>query len=225
MRVIPKRLVEMLWFFAGRVDRWAEDPAAIGIDTPTVDGIRDAVLAMEAARAEAGRARLAAERASTEYHSRAEALRSLGSKAVGRIKAHAQDEGGVAVYTAAGLPIPARPGKGAAPGRPTRLRATLIGGGSLRIDWQCDNGRARGVMYEVRRSVDGGPFEFLDAVGRKRFADHALPSGTGVAIYRVTAARVAGRAGHSGSAMLRGEPVDHIVRIGTQNVDEARAAA
>lgn len=225
MRVIPKKLVEMLWFFANRVDAWGEDPAAIGLDEATVDAVGQAVLDMEAARAEAARTRQLAEAASATYRAKAGTLRKLGAGAVASIKAHAHTTGDASVYPAARIPEPASSGKGAAPGTPTRFRVCLLNGGRLRLDWQCDNGRARGVVYEVRRSVDGGPFAVVDIVAEKRFIDAALPRGTGRAIYRVTPARVAGRAGNSGSALVRGPSVDHIVSIGSQNVDEARAAA
>lgn len=225
MRVIPKKLVEMLWFFAGRVDTWAEDPGAIGLDGATVDAVQQALLEMETARAEAARTRQLAEAASATYRSKARKLRKVGSGAVASIKAHAHTTGDASVYHAARIPEPASSGQGAAPGTPTRFRVCLLNGGRLRLDWRCDNGRARGVVYEVRRSVDGGPFAVADIVAEKRFIDAALPRGTGRAIYRVTPARVAGRAGNSGSALVRGRGVDYVLSIGTQNVDEARAAA
>lgn len=225
MRVIPKKLVEMLWFFASRVDTWAENPGAIGLEASTVAAVEQAVLDMEAARAEAARTRQLAEAASATYRAKAGTLRKLGAGAVASIKAHAQTTGDASVYPAARIPEPAGSGQGAAPGTPVRFRVCLLNGGRLQLDWDCDNGRARGVVYEVRRSADGGPFAVVDIVAEKRFVDATLPSGTGRAIYRVTPARVAGRAGHGGSALVRGPSVDHIVSIGTQNVDEARAAA
>ncbi len=225
MRVIPKKLVEMLWFFAGRVDTWEENAAAIGLDAQTVQAVRQALLEAEAARAEAARTRQAAEAASATYRAKARKLRKLGSGAVATIKAHAQTTGDASVYPAARIPKPAASGKGAAPGTPTGFRACLLNGGRLQLDWDCDNGRARGVVYEVRRSVDGGPYAVVDIVAEKRFVDTTLPRRTGQAIYRITPTRAAGRAGNSGSALVRGRSFDYIVSIGSRIVSEARDAA
>ncbi|MCW5757789.1 MAG: hypothetical protein KIT54_11185 [Phycisphaeraceae bacterium] len=217
MRVIPKKLVEMLWFFANRAGPdgpWAADPAAIGLDAASVQAVYQAVQAMEAARSHAAQAQNAARAAMLDYHTKARALREVGSGAITRIKgtAAASGDSAAAVYAAARIPAPHKPGVGARPGIPGRFRVTLRADGTLDLAWDCDNGPARGVLYEVWRSTDGGPLAPWGVVGGKRLIDKTLPVGVGQVLYEVTATRVA-RGAPGG--ILRGRPVRHSVAVGS----------
>ena len=56
--------------------------------------------------------------------------------------------------------------------------------------WKCKNpANAEGTVYELFRSIDGGPMVFLVVTGKKKFTDETLPAGAVSAMYRVTAVR------------------------------------
>ena len=59
-------------------------------------------------------------------------------------------------------------------------------------------------MYEVFRSIDRGPLEYLAVVGKKKFTDETLPAGAASVIYRVTALR----------STQRGPAAFHLVNFG-----------
>ena len=115
------------------------------------------------------------------------------------------------VYATALLPEPKGAGQGALPGRPSRFVATLLADGGLQLAWDCDNGQARHVAYEVLRSLEGGPFVHLRTVGEKRVADDTLPAGTARVSYRVTAVR---KARGRGGLLARGRTAEHVVLVG-----------
>ncbi len=44
-------------------------------------------------------------------------------------------------------------------------------------------------MYHVQRSIDGGPMQFLAAVGERAFVDGTVPAGTREIVYQVRGVR------------------------------------
>ncbi|HEV7297913.1 MAG TPA: hypothetical protein VGN72_00995 [Tepidisphaeraceae bacterium] len=92
--------------------------------------------------------------------------------------------------TTLGLSVRATPSPAPAPGMPIDFSCTL-NGGALDLKWKCNNNPrgSRGVMYQVWRSIDGGPDVYLGGSGSKQFVDNTLPAGSSTVTYKVQAVR------------------------------------
>jgi len=60
-----------------------------------------------------------------------------------------------------------------------------------------------GVIYSVRRALDGGDYVLLDSVGGKTFTDETVPVGTQSVSYAVKAKRGLQMSGWSESLTIR----------------------
>ncbi len=80
------------------------------------------------------------------------------------------------------------------PGKPYDFRADLNGKGGVTATWKCDSPRrGEGVIYYIfRRIGPTGPFKFLFGVGRRKFTDDTIPSGTAQVTYRIHGSRSTG---------------------------------
>jgi hypothetical protein len=106
------------------------------------------------------------------------------------------------VYIRSWLPLPKKASPVGVPGRPTEFKVELDAIGQIQLRWKCKNpANAEGTVYEIFRSINGGPKVFLAVTGKKKFTDETLPAGAARAMYRVTAVRSTKR-GPAGSYLV-----------------------
>ncbi len=206
MRVLPKSDSRLIDFLAAHLDVWEADPGAIGLTAAEVAALRTLYESASAARTAALEARDAARAATASFREAASTARRRTAGAVARIKAAAADD--PEVYAAAAIPAPRPPSPAPAPGVPYRFRTTLRQDGTVGLRWSCATPPGLGgTVYEVARSLGGGPFETLGVAGGRAFTDETLPpgGGGGETVYRVRALRSTGR----------GDPALHAVLFGS----------
>jgi len=81
----------------------------------------------------------------------------------------------------------------------------LLQNTSLELKWKCNNpSGTQGTIYEVKRAIGGGAFNFVGATGVKLFTDDTLPSGSAPVTYQITAVR----------STARGNPAQFTVNFG-----------
>lgn len=214
MSTIPERLPDVIDWCVDHVQAWAGDPAAIGLDEPTVDALDDLAQEAQAAERAYERAKAAAAAAGARYRERTLALRGQASSAVGRVRAFAATRPSPEkVLADARLPAPRDAGPAPAPGRPTGLTFDLLEDGALAVSFKCDNRppgrrRVRGVTYVVERRDGGvageGPFVYVQTALTRRFVDATIPPGTASVTYRITAQ----------TSTRRGKPAVKVVSFG-----------
>lgn len=215
MPTTPRTRRGKLAFYEAHLAPWGEHRAAIGLDDEQVGELAARLEATRAALLAAEEARAAARAATAAFRAEAAALAELGSGMIASIRVtadRAEATGGdpADVYALAQIPAPKRRGRAPAPGTPYALRAELLADGALALVWKCDNPRGpSGTMYEIHRSLDGGPFAFLGLAGERRATDRTLPAGTASVVYRITAAR----------STRRGEPAQFIVNLGVADAE------
>ena len=214
--VLPDNPASQVQFFKNRAEAWVSEAASIGLSDAQALAVRDATLAAEAAWRRAYDAREAARMATQDWEFAAKTLREVGGSAIRTIKSFAEATGTPGVYSAASIPIPARPGPKArspeerdnAVPRIRTCSARPDSHGNVVIEWTCGEGATKGagfgMFYRVYRAIDGGERILLDAVGSPgagkrtcRFTDTAIPIGTRTAEYAVTPMR-GGGVGRSG---------------------------
>lgn len=89
-----------------------------------------------------------------------------------------------------GLSVRAAPSPLPPPGKPDKIQASVSGIGEVILTWICDNPPgARGTLFRIWRSIDGGNLEPLGIVGKKRFVDDSLTIGFTSVEYRIQAVR------------------------------------
>ena len=190
MRVIPKSPTDKIRFVQARIAKWAQNFALIGLDAGEIADIEAKLSAAQAARQAQINAQQAARAATQAFHNAADALARASGNAVLKVRAKAQTTDDVQVYFRALLPRPKQASPVAAPGRPADFTVELDAIGQVNLRWKCKNpANAEGTVYEIFRSIDRGPLEYLAVVGKKKFTDEGLPAGAASATYRVTAVR------------------------------------
>ncbi len=199
-RIVPEAKRSRLEFYESHLAPWTENTAAIGLSAPAVAALAAALAEARAAFNAQQEAHRAAQAATLRFHNAMDHLHSapgLGADLIATIKNHAAVTANPEVYVLAMLPPPPPAvvrGAGPRPGRPFAFSADLLGDGSLRLRWKCRNPRgSTGVMYDVRRAVDGGPPEHLITAGTRSFRDATLPRGAASAVYEITAQRSTAR--------------------------------
>jgi hypothetical protein len=190
MRLVPEDNFGRISFYRTRVATWIERAAEIGVSVEAAEALQtEADAAWEAYQA-ASRARVVAEAATSRMNDAIARMANSGAAAISQIRGTARLDG-EQVYVRALIDPPAKGSPIAAPGKPDRFDAAIGGVGELTLTWKCKNPRgAVGTMYKVSRQIAvGGPFEFLDIVGEKRFVDETIPPGTATVTYQVQAFR------------------------------------
>ncbi|HHN78787.1 MAG TPA: hypothetical protein ENK11_08980 [Phycisphaerales bacterium] len=78
--------------------------------------------------------------------------------------------------------------------------------GAVELSWKADNpAGASGTVYEIQRSIAGGPFTLVDVVGERSFTDNTIPAGSSSVVYQITGVR----------STTRGESAQFLVNFGT----------
>lgn len=220
MSTIPERLPDVIDWCQTHLKAWEGDPAAIGLDEPTVDDLDALTQEADAAERAYREARNAAAAALAQYRSRTGRLRTRASSAVGRVRAFAAAQPSPRkVLAEAQIPSRRDASPLPAPGTPFRFAFRLLEDGSLEATFRCDNRaeggrRLRGVTYVVeRRDADGGPFVYVETALERRFVDATTPPGTPQVTYRITAQ----------TSTRRGDPALRVVKFGSGCVLEEGA--
>ena len=202
MRVIPKSPTKKIRFYQSRIAKWAENYSLIGLDAGEVADIEAKLLAAREARQAQQIAQQAARSATQAFHQAADALARVGGSAVLKVRSKATRTDDTKVYALAWLSPPKKASPIDAPGQPTRFKVELDAVGQITLRWKCKHpANAEGTMYELFRSIDGGPLTFLAVTGKKKYTDQTLPAGAASAMYRVTAVRSTKR-GPAGSYLV-----------------------
>jgi hypothetical protein len=202
-RILPEGAVARVSFFEVHAPVWAERAGEIGASPASVAAVQAAAVAARAALDAQELAQGMARAATQAFRLAVAELTARGSEVIAQVKAKAAGDGGNAAYTAALLPVPARPSPLGPPGKPDGFAVALRQDGTLELSWTCKNpAGSAGTLYQVSRQDGGGgpsagPFTVIGTTGRKRLVDATLPRGLPMATYQVVAIRstATGKAG------------------------------
>jgi hypothetical protein len=208
MGVVPDTRIGKIEFYEAHITPWTSNAAGIGLTPASVTALGTLTTAARAAYNAHLAAREAARAATDNFYDKVRAMHSnpgAGSDMIQTIKTYAETKNDPNVYVLAQIPPPAAPGTTPPPGTPFEFTVGLLQNGALELKWKCNNpSGTQGTIYEVKRSVNGGAFNFVGATGVKSFTDDTLPSGATPATYQVTAVR----------STARGNPAQFTVNFG-----------
>lgn len=207
--IVPETRIGKIEFYEGHVAGWAAHASALGLT-----GVSVAALAALTAEARAAftahvAAQAAARAATQDFYNKVRAMHAgagAGADMIQTIKTSAEIKDDPNIYVLAQIPAPRSTHSTVPPpGTPHGFIVKLLGDGSVRLSWKCDN-HGGGTVYEIKRRLDrgGGPQrsdEYVGASGSKSFVDDSIPAGTGSAVYLITAVRSTSR-GQTGSFVL-----------------------
>jgi hypothetical protein len=183
-------MANQITWFETRYPTWLDSPATFGIDAATATELKSATMAARAAYEAARAARTAAKAATQSQDAQVRDMLSVGRNVVNTIKAFIEQSGDPTLWGRAGLEPPAPPGTAPNPVAPNRLTASLDSEGNLIVRWKASQPRGvSGVVYTIRRAIDGGAFSILDTVGGKEFIDEGIPVGTRSVSYTIQTKR------------------------------------
>lgn len=219
--IVPETRIGKIEFYEAHLAAWAAHAAAIGLSDASVA----ALAARTAAARDAFTAHLAAQEAARSatqnFYNKVRAMHDGpgagagmgGADMIQTIKTAAQVADDPNIYVLARIPAP-RPTHSALPppGVPHSFAVELLGDGSVKLSWKCDNPGAGGTVYEIKRRIAGDGqgigrrcrAEYIGASGVRSFVDDSLPAGTASATYLITAVR----------STARGETAAFIVNFG-----------
>lgn len=208
MGVVPDTRLGKIEFYEAHISPWTTNAAGIGLTPASVTALGTLTTQARAAFNAAEAARLAAKTATQAYYDAVRAMHSgpgAGQDMIDTIRNYAESKGNANVYILAQIPPPADPSTAPPPGTPLDFTVGLLQSGALELKWKCNNpSGTQGTIYEVKRSIGGGAFNFVGATGVKSFTDDTLPSGAMPATYQVTAVR----------STARGNPAQFTVNFG-----------
>lgn len=206
MSVIPQKKSEQLAFFEAHYPVWLATPTSVGLTAAQVTAWKAQVQAARTAFDAAQVARNAARTATGNQDTALETAFHGCADLVRVIKSYAEQQANPqTVYDAAAIPAPSSGSPVGPPGTPTDFSVSLQQNGAVNLAWKCVNPEgAVGTIYEVRRKTGTGPFEFVGAVGVRKFTDDTLPAGSTNVVYQITGVRTT----------VRGEPAQFNVNFG-----------
>jgi hypothetical protein len=205
MPIIPEKPVERVGFYKARLETWNTNATTIGVPKPAVTDLSSLVTAAEAAIAAQKVAADNAKSATEAMHNAIAAMSRRGAGIVGLIRGTAKGTNNPNIYVLANIPAPKTPSPAPAPGTPSTPSVSLRQDGAMTLSWKCKNPQgAGGTVYEVQRSLDGGPWQSMTPTGKKKLLDPGIPAGTASVNYQVTAVR----------STVSGAPAQFQVRLG-----------
>lgn len=192
-RNLPYNRTDALEWTLSHLDRWEDVAGEIGLDEQGVQSMMQAAQAAREALIEAEIARARAKAATATWHALADAMKADVSAAIATIKATAAEQGRAggdpaerAVYGAAWLSAPDKPGPAPAPREPGAPTTDLDNDGAPVLKWT-GKGPA-GTRYTVLRQLgDEGAWTVIGDTHEKRFTDRTLPGGTPRVGYQIVA--------------------------------------
>jgi hypothetical protein len=205
MSIVPDTNIGKIEFYEAHIPVWTGSPGSVGLLPADCTALQTLIQNARKAYNDQQAAASASKAATTAMHNAVKAMHALGSSDIMKIKSYAEGPGGMDVYAKAQIPPPATPTPVGPPGTPTDFVVTLMQDGSVMLKWKCNNpSGASGTVYNVRRKIGSGAFEYLDSVGSKMFTDATIPSGSTGVTYEITASR----------STVRGMPAQFNVNFG-----------
>lgn len=186
----PQPKLDQIVWFENHLPLWTATPTAFGLTALQVTALSALVTAARKAYNDAQAARNASKAATTSENTQVASMLNSGRAIVNIMKAFIQNSGNAALWGQAGLEPDAGPGTAPPPVAPYQLSAALDSQGNVIVSWKTSQpAGVSGVIYSIRRSLDGGDYSLLDSVGGKTFSDQAVPAGTHSVSYAIQAKR------------------------------------
>lgn len=206
MSTIPNKKAEQLAFFEAHFPVWLAAPTTIGLTAAQASAWKTQVQSARAAFDAAQAARNAARSATGNQDSALSAAYTGCADLIRVIRAYAEQQPNPqTVYDAAQIPAPSSGSPVGPPGTPFDFTVSLAQNGAVTLGWKCVNPEgAVGTIYEVRRKTGTGTFQFIGAIGIRKFTDDTLPAGSTNVVYQITGVR----------STQRGEPGQFNVNFG-----------
>lgn len=206
MPIIPQKKMEQLAFFESHYPVWFAAPTTIGLTTAQATAFKTEVIAARGAFDAAQVARTAARSATGQQDTALGTAFRTCADLVRVIKSYAEQQPNPqTVYDAAGIPAPSTGSPVGPPGTPTNFSVSLQQNGAVNLAWKCVNPEGSvGTIYEVRRKTGTGAFQFIGAIGVRKFTDDTLTAGSTNVMYQITGVR----------STVRGEPAQFGVNFG-----------
>ena len=186
----PQPKIDQIVWFETHLPLWAASPVTFGITAAQVTVVQNSTSNARKAYDSAQAARQASKNATTAEDMGVKSMLTVGRDLVNIMKSFIENSNNLALWSQAGLEPPAPAGTAPDPVAPTKLSATLDSQGDVIVSWKTSQpAGVSGVIYSVRRSIDGGQFVFLDSVGGKTFTDETVAIGTQSVAYALKAKR------------------------------------
>lgn len=186
----PQPKIDQIVWFENHILLWEASPSSFGLTALQLNALQIATENARVAYDAAQNAKLSARTAVIAQDQQVRTMLGLGRDAVNVIKATIEQSNNPVLWGQAGLMPPDPAGTAPAPTAPFALAAALDSTGSLTITWKARQPRGvTGVVYFLRRSIDGGPFTLVDTVGEKTYTDSGVLSGTVTVEYIIQARR------------------------------------
>lgn len=186
----PQPKVDQITWFENHLPLWAATPTAFGTSAAAVTALTTVVKAARSAYSAAQSARDLSKAATTAETEAVATMLVPGRQIVNTMKSFIEASGNTALWGQSGLTPPAGPGVAPTPTAPYAMSATLDSEGNVLVKWKTSQPKGvSGVIYSVRRSIDGGAYTLLDSVGEKKYTDESVPVGTVSVAYVVQAKR------------------------------------
>ncbi len=216
MSIVPTTDIGRITFYEAHVPAWSVLPTQLGLLPSDCAALAALVAASRAAYNQQQIALEAARAATLTMRQNVHAMHALGAADIAKIKAYADATHNTSVFPLALIPEPATPSPVGPPGTPTSFIVALSQGGAVTLKWKCGNPvGTTGTIYEVRRRIGDGAFEYLASEGRKTFTDRTIPRGAWDITYMITATR----------STKRGAPAQFNVNFGASGDGMVVAAA
>lgn len=188
--VPPQPKVQQISWFESRLTQWAATPTAFGTTAAAVTALTTLVTNARKAYNGAQTARDASKAATVGENTSVASMLLSGRAMVNSMKSFIEASGNTALWSQAMLDPPSPAGTAPDPTAPFALSAGLDSQGDVIVTWKASQpAGVSGVIYSVRRALDGGDYVLLDSVGGKTFTDQTVPVGTASVSYAVKAKR------------------------------------
>lgn len=179
MSTLPRLLREQISFFETHLTLWSADPARFGLSAGQIAALTAALADARRAHGQVQVQKTALATAVMAQGFAAKTMLSLGRSAIATIKVTARVQENNGILYDAGLNAASTSRTAPAPLPPRRIWSSVNSLGGIELFWKTRQPAGlSGVIYSIRRSIDGGAWTLLDAVGGKRFTDSTVPVGT-----------------------------------------------
>lgn len=191
MAVLPSGKLEQLEFFESHKDAWADNAAAIGLQTSAISPFKAQITAARDAYSAMQIARDASKAATQAFYNAHGDMLGTGRAFIAAIKAFAETSNDPNVYVLANIDPPAPPSPAPAPETPTDLVGAISPSGSVTLTWSSTrSGATRGIFFLVERQrASETTWTPLGGVMEKAIIDPNPGLGEGPVQYRVRAGR------------------------------------
>jgi predicted DNA-binding WGR domain protein len=186
----PQPRVDQIVWFETHLPQWAAAPTTFGTTAAAVTALTNLVEDARKAYEDAAAAREASKAATVGETMAVNSMLTSGRAMVNTMKAFIENAHNPSLWSAAGLTPPDAPGTSPDPTAPYAMSAGLDSMGNVIVKWKASQPRGTsGVIYSVRRAIDGGEYVLLDSVGGKTFTDETVAVGTESVSYAIRAKR------------------------------------